>query len=64
MNNAEIKIGEVDQIIVLLQQLNIPATYDNMSKLMCCLQLLASIKEKMAKNNTVEEDQNATDGNE
>lgn len=57
MNN-ETKIGEIDQVIMLLQQLNIPATYENMSKLMACLQLLTSIREKL--NSVAKEDQNGT----
>ena len=61
MNNNELKIGEIDQVILLLQQLNIPATFDNMSKLMCCLQILTSIKEKMT---VAEEDQNVGTSNE
>lgn len=64
MENNELKIEEIDQVIIILQQLNIPATYENMSRLMCCLQLLTTAKEKIAKIGTTEVDQNATAGNE
>lgn len=62
MENSEFNVEEIDQVVIILQQLNIPATYENMSRLMCCLQLLATAKNKIAKIGTAEVDQNAADG--
>lgn len=45
---------EIDNIIHTLEQLNIPATYDNMSKLLGCMQHLARMRD-MLKAQTAEE---------
>ena len=64
MENSEQNVKDIEQISQVLQQLNIPATFDNMTKLLYCMQLLSVVRGRLAENKPAEVDQNATDGNE
>lgn len=64
MENSDQNVKDIEQIYQVLQQLNIPATFDNMTKLLYCLQLLSVIKGRLTGTKPAEVDQNATDRNE
>lgn len=40
---------DINNIIGTLESLNIPATFDNMNKLLGCLQLLAKIRDNLSR---------------
>lgn len=40
---------KVQAVINTLESLNIPATYDNMNKLLGCLQVLAEVRDAISK---------------